>query len=209
MEFDSESGFQDLIGNGTDKEAQVRPGLATPGHTRRRRRPPTQIQARHALLRLAAATCHVSPCPPSLSPAHQVSLSYLKSYQGMGTADLACVSGCECPPQRLDGTWAQEVSLQQVLQFYVTRHKACRLRVTVSDAPGQVAQDGHKVRRLAWRHAGGRRRARAAGCLRPWLAALRAPASAAPAHTAAPAAAALAHRRCCCRASWCRSLMFG
>ena len=48
-----------------------------------------------------------------------VSLTYLKSYRGMGTADVACVSGCQCTLQQLDGTWKQEVSLQQVLQFEV------------------------------------------------------------------------------------------
>lgn len=36
-------------------------------------------------------------CLFAVSP--QVSLSYLRSYQGMGVADLACVSGCECEPQ--------------------------------------------------------------------------------------------------------------
>lgn len=75
----------------------------------------------------------------------QVSLSYLRSYQGMGVADLACVSGCECEPQVLDGTWQQEVSLQQILQIWVSRHKQCRIRVTVSERPGQVPQKGHKV----------------------------------------------------------------
>mgnify|MGYP001810049956 CR=1 FL=1 len=49
----------------------------------------------------------------------QVSLSYLKSYKGMGTAELACVSGCTCEPQALDGTWETELSLQQILQFWV------------------------------------------------------------------------------------------
>lgn len=49
-----------------------------------------------------------------------MSLSYLKSYRNMGTAQLQCVAGCECAPQALDGTWAQEVSLQQILQFEVS-----------------------------------------------------------------------------------------
>lgn len=39
----------------------------------------------------------------------------------MGTARVACVSGCACEPQLLDGTWQAEVSLQQVLQFWVSR----------------------------------------------------------------------------------------
>lgn len=58
----------------------------------------------------------------------QVSLSYLKSYRGMGTAQVACVSGCACEPQLLDGTWENKVSLQQILQFWVRArdvHVAC------------------------------------------------------------------------------------
>lgn len=123
---------------------------------------------------------------------NQVSLSYLRSYTGMGTADLACVSGCKCAPQVrlligsrfpastcscwveggrvgsgcrrwtavlgrlgasrcvpaatrplarvqkhapalpapaaqvIDGTWQQEVSLQQILQIWVSEWW-CRL----------------------------------------------------------------------------------
>ncbi|PSC68178.1 Acyl-coenzyme A thioesterase THEM4 isoform A [Micractinium conductrix] len=78
----------------------------------------------------------------------QVSLSYLKSYKGMGTAELACVSGCTCEPQALDGTWETELSLQQILQFWVSRHRRCRVRITVSERPGAVAQRGHKVQLL-------------------------------------------------------------
>ncbi|KAL4447553.1 hypothetical protein ABPG75_004772 [Micractinium tetrahymenae] len=100
MEFDSETGFVDLTGDGTDDKAQV-------------------------------------------------SLSYLKSYRGMGTAQVACVSGCDCEPQLLDGTWEAEVSLQQILQFWVSRHKRCRVRVTVLAQPGAVPQNGHKVQLLA------------------------------------------------------------
>jgi len=60
----------------------------------------------------------ILPCLPLLC-LKQVSLSYLKSYRGMGTADVECVSGCQCEPQLLDGTWETEVSLQQILQFWV------------------------------------------------------------------------------------------
>lgn len=64
---------------------------------------------------LAAHTAHGLPLT-----APQVSLSYLKSYRGMGTARVACVAGCACEPQLLDGTWETEVSLQQILQFWVS-----------------------------------------------------------------------------------------
>jgi hypothetical protein len=127
----------------------------------------------------------------------------VRSYRGMGVAELRCVSGCECEAQELDGTWAAEVSLQQILQFrvsarrnccpppgccwshawipyntatwarfslpvaffqalllsmtqqpalrctratpQVSRHKRCRVRVTVAERPGSVPQQGHKV----------------------------------------------------------------
>ncbi|KAL4421416.1 hypothetical protein ABPG75_010707 [Micractinium tetrahymenae] len=78
-------------------------------------------------------------------PPAEVSLSFLRSYEGMGTADVACVSGCSCKAVTLDGTWEKRVSLQSILQFWVTRHPRCRVRVTISDRPGAVPQDGHKV----------------------------------------------------------------
>ena len=62
----------------------------------------------------------------------QASLSYLKSYKGMGVAEVVCVAGCTCRAQVLDGTWATEVSLQQILQFWVSfcccRCCCCRCR---------------------------------------------------------------------------------
>ena len=48
-----------------------------------------------------------------------VYLSYLKSYEGMGTAQVVCVSGCECDKTVLDGTWEQQATLMQIHQFKV------------------------------------------------------------------------------------------
>lgn len=64
----------------------------------------------------------------------------VRSYRGMGVAELRCVSGCECEAQELDGTWAAEVSLQQILQFRVSaRRNRCPptrlLLVTCMDFP--------------------------------------------------------------------------
>ena len=43
----------------------------------------------------------------------RVYLSHLKSYAGMGTARVVCVSGCACEKSRLDGTWSEQATLMQ------------------------------------------------------------------------------------------------
>lgn len=78
-----------------------------------------------------------------------VYLSHLKSYEGMGTARVACVSGCHCQKTVLDGTWEQQATLMQIHGFKVTQHAQCRVRVTVSKKPGAVPQQGHKVTLMA------------------------------------------------------------
>ena len=47
-------------------------------------------------------------------PYATVWLSFLRSYEGMGTANVSCSSGCRCAPSFLDGTWSRQVSLQQI-----------------------------------------------------------------------------------------------
>lgn len=50
--------------------------------------------------------------------AHPVLLSrVLQSYEGMGTARVACVSGCHCQKTILDGTWEQQATLMQIHGF--------------------------------------------------------------------------------------------
>lgn len=79
------------------------------------------------------------------SPNALLYLTYLKSYAGMGTAHVSCVSGCRCKRVKLDGTWAQPNSLQQVLVLRPSQHARCRVRVTVLKDAGSVRQQGHKV----------------------------------------------------------------
>ncbi|PSC68081.1 hypothetical protein C2E20_8267 [Micractinium conductrix] len=76
-------------------------------------------------------------------------LSHLRSYQGMGTARVACVGGCTCDEATLDGTWEQRVSLFWITRFAVSRHRRCRIRVTITDEPGQFPEEGHKVSLVA------------------------------------------------------------
>ena len=53
----------------------------------------------------------------------EVYLSHLKSYTGMGTATVECVSGCTCSSKKmvLDGTWAERSTLMQPVHFKVGR----------------------------------------------------------------------------------------
>lgn len=64
----------------------------------KRRRPLPTAQLQRPSPVSAFLPFRASPVVLHLLPL-QVSLSYLRSYQGMGVADLACVSGCECEPQ--------------------------------------------------------------------------------------------------------------
>ncbi|EFN55332.1 hypothetical protein CHLNCDRAFT_134328 [Chlorella variabilis] len=82
-------------------------------------------------------------------PWASVYLSHLKSYEGMGTAQVACVSGCQCKKTVLDGTWEQQATLMQIHRFPVTQHAQCRVRVTVRKQGGAVKQAGHKVTLMA------------------------------------------------------------
>ena len=54
------------------------------------------------------------------SAAATVYLSHLRSYEGMGTADVRCVAGCACRRSSLDGTWDRPVALQQIHRFSVS-----------------------------------------------------------------------------------------
>ena len=48
-------------------------------------------------------------------------LSHLRSYKGMGTARVQCVSGCMCKPSKLDGTWQMRFSLFWFHRFQVSQ----------------------------------------------------------------------------------------
>lgn len=64
-----------------------------------------------------------------------IHLTHLKSYQGMGTADVKCVSGCKCPAEVLDGTWDMQASLMQNLVFKVGPPCPQGLRCRAAHAP--------------------------------------------------------------------------
>ncbi|EFN58648.1 hypothetical protein CHLNCDRAFT_140901 [Chlorella variabilis] len=75
-----------------------------------------------------------------------VYLTYLRSYQRMGLANISCAAGgCRCVPGAIDSTWDVPASLQQMHKFPVTQHERCRIRVQISPQPGGVPSGGHKV----------------------------------------------------------------
>lgn len=61
----------------------------------------------------------------------------------MGSADVECVSGCTCQPVKLRGRSDHRISVPTPLMFPVSQHAACRIRVTITDEPGQTGE--HKV----------------------------------------------------------------
>ena len=54
-------------------------------------------------------------------------LSHLRSYEGMGTARIECVSGCSCVNATLDGTWSQRASVVSFTRFLVRRGERLRM----------------------------------------------------------------------------------
>ena len=55
------------------------------------------------------------PLPP------QVHLLYLRSWQGMGQAQVECASGCTCDTTLLDGHWDREATLTDLTTLKVGR----------------------------------------------------------------------------------------
>lgn len=62
-------------------------------------------------------------------------LTHLKSYEGMGTAEVKCVRGCQCKKAVLDGTWDTEASLMQNLRFKVGLPSFLRLSTLFCHQP--------------------------------------------------------------------------
>ncbi|KAI7841869.1 hypothetical protein COHA_004398 [Chlorella ohadii] len=83
--------------------------------------------------------------PGKRLPNAEVLLSHLRSYEGMGVAQVRCVAGCTCSTTYLDGTWEQQATLQYIHRFKVSQHADCRVRVRVMSQAGSVPQEGHKV----------------------------------------------------------------
>lgn len=76
-------------------------------------------------------------------------LVFLRSYELMGTARVACSSGCQCRNTTIDGTWSKRASLMQHHSFKVSQHRQCLVNVEIQEAPGKVPSGGHKVALMA------------------------------------------------------------
>ncbi len=71
------------------------------------------------------------PARPLARPQAAVEVAHLKSYEGMGDAEVTCVSGCACDAALLNGTLGARVSLVLLQQVRVTQHPRCVLQVKV------------------------------------------------------------------------------
>ncbi len=80
-----------------------------------------------------------------------VEVAHLKSYEGMGIAEVTCLSGCMCKPSRMNCSIDNKVSLVSLHEVMVTQHQACVIQVQVV-GPGLAEGkpgSGTKVRTLS------------------------------------------------------------
>ena len=66
---------------------------------------------------------HPIPRPPCCRPHWSVCLSMCM--QGMGRAQVECISGCSCEPSVLDGWWERHASLQVMHTIMVSECEYC------------------------------------------------------------------------------------
>jgi hypothetical protein len=60
-----------------------------------------------------------------------VQIGHLKSYEGMGMAEVKCESGCTCEPKVIDGLQSRRVSQTYLAGISVSQAKDCFLRLRV------------------------------------------------------------------------------
>lgn len=72
-----------------------------------------------------------------------VELLYLRSYEHMGKASVACTSGCSCSKKILDGHQSERSSQLHVLTVLVSQSPACVITVTVLN---DTRSGDHKVK---------------------------------------------------------------
>ncbi len=72
-------------------------------------------------------------------------LTHLKSYEGMGVADVTCASGCTCKPGRLDAQWSRRASIFSTFEHWVSQHARCRLRVAIRGEKARRGQETQKI----------------------------------------------------------------
>ena len=71
-------------------------------------------------------------------------VSHLKSYTGMGSAQVTCIGGCSCDAVTINATLGFNASLTSFAQMQVTPHPACEMQVGGGREGGGVRADaGH------------------------------------------------------------------
>jgi len=73
----------------------------------------------------------------------EVLFGYLRTYENIGNAKLACISGCSCPPVLLEGRWDDHASQPYYMRINVTPHKECTMQVKVLQ---RTATNSHKFK---------------------------------------------------------------
>lgn len=72
-------------------------------------------------------------------------VSYLRSYEHMGRAQLSCVSGCSCGSSVIDAYHSDHSSTAQLHEVAATPSRHCVVRLTV--LPDTSSPDGqHKFK---------------------------------------------------------------
>jgi hypothetical protein len=74
-----------------------------------------------------------------------VELAHLKSYEGMGVANVTCEGGCQCSPSELNGHHQMRNSQLFLHSFAVSQSPACIISITVLEQT-QGAAGAHKVK---------------------------------------------------------------
>jgi hypothetical protein len=79
-----------------------------------------------------------------------VVLTYLRSYEHMGQANVTCIAGCTCAGARVDAHRTEHVSVAELVMLRVTPAERCVVRVLVS-ADTSSGEHKFKVLQLAAR----------------------------------------------------------
>ncbi|KAL4450123.1 hypothetical protein ABPG77_010792 [Micractinium sp. CCAP 211/92] len=68
-----------------------------------------------------------------------------KKAAGMGSGTVNCVSGCSCPPARLDSVQGAAAYITNVVELQATQSQACRIRIVITSSGLKVKVTGVTV----------------------------------------------------------------
>lgn len=87
-----------------------------------------------------------------------VTLSFLTSYEHMGSVEATCAANCACSPERLEinaHDAEHHFSVQSSAEVNVTQHKHCRIRLTVLEKTDSAGERKFKLMGLDIRASSG------------------------------------------------------